>query len=219
MEAKKNPSLDLAKKSSYFFSIGLVIALLLAITAFEWESYPRLTIPKDSCSLPDPTINVPVTDIPKPPAPRIAVNPHIIEVDTVLPLDSAIQIIDILELPEVSEATAPPPTEDSDVPVDFVEFPASPDGGFHGFYRRIGEEIKYPLQAKRGGIEGRVFVQFIVNRNGSVSDVMVLKGIGGGCDEEAARVIRSSPAWKPAQQGGKRVRQRFTLPVIFSLKH
>lgn len=219
MEAKKNPSLDLAKKSSYFFSIGLVIALSLVITAFEWESNSRLAIPRDRVILFDSVITVPVTDVPKPPIPRMSVNSKLVEVRGDFPIDSILLIPDLLEMPEDSEVSLPIPAEESDVPVDFVEFPASPDGGFQSFYRRVGEEVNYPIQAKRGGIEGRVFVQFIVNRDGSLSDVMVLKGIGGGCDEEALRVIRSSPAWKAAQQGGRKVRQRFTLPVIFSLNH
>ncbi|HQQ97398.1 MAG TPA: energy transducer TonB [Cyclobacteriaceae bacterium] len=219
MEAKKNPSLDLVKKSSYFFSIGLVIALSIVITAFEWESKSSISIPRDTAIMFDSMTDVPVTDVPKPPIPRMIVNPRIVEVSREFPVDSTIRIHDLQEMAELIEVPAPIPAEESDVPVDFVEFPASPDGGFQGFYRRVGAEIEYPTQAKRGGIEGRVFVQFIVNRDGSLSDVKVLKGIGGGCDEEAVRVIRNSPAWNPAQQGGRKVRQRFTLPVIFALRH
>lgn len=220
MEAKKNPAADLARKSSYFFSIGLVIALSLVIAAFEWESHPRLSIPGDPGTLLDPTINIPITDVAKPQVPRVAVNPKLVEVDKDTPIDSGIVIPDIIEfIPGEDMQPAPPPKEDTDIPVDFVEFPATPVDGFHGFYRRMSEEIKYPMQAKRAGIEGRVFVQFVVNRDGSLSDAIVLKGIGGGCDEEALRVIHLSPAWKPAQQGGRMVRQRFTLPIIFSLEH
>ena len=77
--------------------------------------------------------------------------------------------------------------------------------------------MKYPAQARRMGIEGRVFVEFIINKDGSLTEIKFIKGIGAGCDEEAVRVIQSAPAWNPAKQRGKAVKQRYTLPIIFKL--
>jgi protein TonB len=67
------------------------------------------------------------------------------------------------------------------------------------------------------GVEGRVFVEFVVNRDGSIVDVKFIKGIGAGCDEEAVRVVQSAPAWKPGKQRGKPVRQKMVIPIIFKL--
>jgi protein TonB len=98
-----------------------------------------------------------------------------------------------------------------------VEETAAPLGGLSAFYEFVKSNMKYPAPAKRMDIEGRVFVQFIVEKDGSITDVQTVKGIGGGCDEEAVRVVQSSPKWKPAKQRGRPVRQRMVLPITFIL--
>jgi protein TonB len=85
------------------------------------------------------------------------------------------------------------------------------------FYKYVGDKIKYPPQARRMGIEGRVFVEFVIGKDGTLSEVRAIKGIGAGCDEEAVRIVQSSPAWNPGKQRGKPVKQRYTLPIIFKL--
>lgn len=81
----------------------------------------------------------------------------------------------------------------------------------------LSSNIKYPPMAKETGIQGTVYVTFVVNENGKVTDVRLLRGIGGGCDEEAIRVISGMPAWKPGKQSGKAVRVQYNLPVKFTL--
>ena len=101
-----------------------------------------------------------------------------------------------------------------------VEVSASPSGGMQRFYQVVGETIRYPAEARRKGIQGRVYVEFIINRDGSLSDFKIIKGIGGGCDEEAIRVIwmaQEKVKWSPGTQAGKPVPQRYTLPIIFKL--
>lgn len=98
-----------------------------------------------------------------------------------------------------------------------VEESAEPMGGMTEFYKVIASEIKYPAEARAKGIEGRVFVEFIVDTDGSVYGAHVLKGIGAGCDEEAARVVALSPAWIPGKQSGQIVKQRMVIPIIFKL--
>jgi TonB family protein len=101
-----------------------------------------------------------------------------------------------------------------------VEESASPEGGMQAFYRVVGEVMNYPKEAWKFGIEGRVFVEFVINSDGSLSDFRVIKGIGGGCDEEAIRAIQASNKtvkWKPGTQRGIPVKQRYTLPIIFKL--
>lgn len=96
-----------------------------------------------------------------------------------------------------------------------VEEQPAPKGGMPAFYKYIGESIKYPMQAKQAKIQGKVFVEFVVDRDGSISNIKVVKGIGFGCDEEAARVLKESPKWRPGKQRGKPVRVRMTLPILF----
>lgn len=99
-------------------------------------------------------------------------------------------------------------------PIELAEFP----GGFDALGNYIATSIVYPEQAKADEVEGRVFVQFIVEPDGSVGDVTLFRGIGSGCDEEAMRVIKTMPQWKPAQFKGKPVRSRFQIPINFVLK-
>lgn len=94
------------------------------------------------------------------------------------------------------------------------EFP----GGLAALGAFVQKNLKYPQQAIRSSMSGRVYMSFVVNTDGSQTDIQVLKGIGFGCDEEAIRVIRAMPRWKPGKQGGRAVRVRFNLPVAFTLE-
>ena len=94
------------------------------------------------------------------------------------------------------------------------EFP----GGEQALYAFIRDNIAYPTVARENGISGKVFVRFTVQINGQVSDVRVVRGIGGGCDEEAIRVVRMLPAWKPGIQSGRAVAVEYTLPINFIFK-
>ena len=114
----------------------------------------------------------------------------------------------------------PPQPKDEPAPEDvfiFVEAPATPVDGMGSFYRDIAKRLKYPAQARRMNVEGRVFVEFIVNKDGSLTDIRVIKGIGAGCDEEAVKVLESCPPWNPGKQRGVPVRQRMVLPITFKL--
>lgn len=91
------------------------------------------------------------------------------------------------------------------------------EGGLEGFHRYIMNEVRYPLEARRAGVEGRVDVQFVVGKDGLLSDVKAIKGIGSGCDEEAVRVLQNAPAFKPATQNGKPVFVRMVVPIVFKL--
>ena len=91
------------------------------------------------------------------------------------------------------------------------------EGGLDAFHKYIMNEIKYPLQARQAGVEGRVDVQFVVEKDGSLSEVEVVKGIGPECDNEAVRVVRSIPPFEPATQNGKPVRVRMVVPIVFKL--
>lgn len=98
-----------------------------------------------------------------------------------------------------------------------VEETAHPDGGMEKFYAFVKENMSYPAEARKDSIEGRVFIEFVVEKDGSLTNFKSLKSIGHGCDEEAIRVLALSPPWVPAQQKGEVVRQRMVLPVVFNL--
>mgnify|MGYP002522300139 CR=1 FL=1 len=97
------------------------------------------------------------------------------------------------------------------------EMPQFP-GGEQKLMEFVAKNIKYPQIARETGIQGRVFVGFVVEPDGSISNVKLLRGIGGGCDEEAMRVIKSLPKWKPGKQRGKAVRVSYQIPVFFKLQ-
>jgi TonB family protein len=98
-----------------------------------------------------------------------------------------------------------------------VEELAAPVGGMGAFYKYVREEMKYPTQARKMEVEGRVFCEFIVNSDGSIQDVRVIRGIGAGCDEEAIRIIQASTPWRPGKQSCKPVRSKFNVAIIFKL--
>jgi protein TonB len=221
METKKNPSVDLTKKSAYFFSIGLFISTSLVVMAFEWQQRDELIVLKTNVdNHGDPLMDIPITKEILPPAPvQRKINPVLVETTEPVP-----EVKIVLDPDSITFVPAPPVAAEPEPEVvpDIMLFPeesASPKGGFGQFYKYLGEKIKYPAQARRLEIEGRVFVEFIVNKDGSFTDVKIVKGIGGGCDEEALRVVQAAPPWNPGKQRGKPVRQRYTLPVIFKLQH
>ncbi len=99
----------------------------------------------------------------------------------------------------------------------FVEQSAEPVGGLEAFYKWVGKNIRYPAAARRMGMEGKVFVKFVIEPTGVISSIEVVKGFNGECDKEAARVISIAPRWKPGKQSGRPVRQAYTLPITFKL--
>ena len=122
------------------------------------------------------------------------------------------------ETPE-NEPAAVAEQQLSDSMYDFELLDTEPEfeGGVEGLYKYLAENIHYPEQAKAEGIQGRVFVTFVIEADGSVGDAKVMRGIGGGCDEEALRVVEAMPKWKPGTVGGKSVRVQYNLPVSYKL--
>jgi periplasmic protein TonB len=225
MEAKKTDKADLTKKSFLFFNIGLVASLLISITAFTYKVYDD-TSAKDLTTAKageDEIMEVPPTEQLPPPPPKIQ-QPQIVEVPDEKEIEEDIDISmdnEVTQETKVEEIAIQPQEEKENVDEIFnvVEESASPNGGMSAFYEYVGKKLqgKYPAQARRMGIEGKVFVEFVVNRDGSIQDVRAIKGIGGGCDELATKIIQESPAWKPGKQRGKPVRQKMVLPIVFKL--
>lgn len=224
MEPKKTEKADLNNKTFFFFNIGLVITLLIVVMAFEYSANDNadvVDLSNNQNNL-DEIIEVPPTEQPPPPPPKIQ-QPVIIEVPDEEEIKDEIKIeIDIevttdTKVEEIRIAPIVEEKEDVDQIFLVVEETATPKGGMSAFYKFVADRMKYPAQARRMGIEGRVFVEFVINRDGSISDVRAIKGIGAGCDEEAVRVVQSAPPWNPGKQRGKPVRQRYVVPIIFKL--
>lgn len=224
MIEKKNPEADLSKKSGMFLSIGLVISLSLAIMAFEWKFYDEGSL-VDLGQVDDnfeDMMDIPPTQQPPPPPPVIQ-QPEIVEVPDEEEIEQEIEVnLDI----EITETTViediifeeAPEEEKADEIFTIVEDqPSFQGGGNAAFLKWVGKNLKYPSQAQRMGIEGKVYVQFVIEKDGSVTDVQAIKGIGGGADEEAVRVIKSAPKWSPGMQRGRPVRVRMILPISFQL--
>jgi protein TonB len=221
MEAKKTEKADLVKKTGLFFSMGLLLTMSLVLVAFEWKSYDeQLDLLKNkSTNTFEEMLEVPPTEQPPPPAPVIQ-QPQIVEVPDEEEIKEDLNIkfdVEVTEDTKVEAVTVVEEKEEVDEIFSVVEETATPKGGMPAFYKYIGEKMKYPAQARRMGVEGKVFVQFVIGKDGSISDVKIIKGIGAGCDEEAARVMQSAPAWNPGKQRGKTVKQRYTLPIQFKL--
>jgi protein TonB len=223
MELKKNPKLDYRKKSGLFFNIGLVMSLLLVISAFEWKFVKSVVVVDLPISDPfEELINVPITDHKiEPPKPMVI--HQIIEVkdDEIVEIDDIPYTLDQLEIadiPVVTDIFEAPPEEVVEQPLVIAETMPSFIGGYEEFYRFVGKNLKYPAQARRIGVEGKVYVNFVVDRDGSLSDINIARGIGAGCDEEVLRIIKMSPKWNPGLQRGNPVRVRMMMPITFRLE-
>lgn len=95
---------------------------------------------------------------------------------------------------------------------------AMPKNGLRKYYEYFRDSLRYPAQARRMGVEGKVYIQFIVEKDGSLSQMKILRGLGAGCDEEAVRLVKEGPKWLAGKQGGVPVRVRRALPIVFKIK-
>ncbi len=226
-EAKKNPRVDINRMRPLIFSGSLAVALLMTISAFEWKTYdkPGMAMQQKHKNDFEEILDIPPTEI-APPPPAEARTANIVEIKDEEKIQQEVKIE--LDMEMTSETViqnytnAPPEApkieeEESEKIFVVVEKTAAPRDGMAAFYKYVGENIKYPAQALRMGIEGRVFVQFVVGKDGSLSQFEVIKGIGFGCDEEAMRIIENSPPWQSGKQRGRPVRQRMVLPIFFQL--
>ena len=223
MIVRKNPSVDLARYSGLFSAIGLSLSLLLVVTAFEWKFYEDGEL-ADLGNVSDDfeeMLDIPPTEQPPPPPPKIQ-QPEIVEVPDDEEIEEDIEVdldVEITEEDAIEEIVFEEPVEEevADEVFTIVEQQPEYPGGMSAFYQFVQKKLKYPSQARRMGIEGKVFVQFVVDKAGNITEVLAVRGIGAGCDEEAVRVIKSSPQWKAGKQRGKAVKVRMILPITFKL--
>ena len=224
MEQKKSEKSDLENKKAIFFQIGLVLVLGLTLLAFEWKSYDKVAIDKNSrqaAEVMEEVVMQTQQNTPPPPPPpqqqttvlEIVENDAEIENEVSIDAESDQQtVVEEYKAPVVEEKEV----EETEIFTVVEENPGFP-GGDEARIKFLQSNMKYPTMARESGIQGKVYVTFVVEKNGNVTDVKILRGIGGGCDEEAIRVVKSMPKWNPGKQRGKNVRVQFNLPIQFTL--
>jgi protein TonB len=209
-----------------FLLTGFAVSLGVLLMAFNYkppvEASSGLLV---AAAVDEEIENIPQTNQTPPPPPPPPPPPDVIEVDDDEDIEEAPKIFEqdfqedkVIEQPKYVEPEKPKvvEVEEPDFFVVVEDMPEYP-GGEQAMYKWLGKNIKYPQVAKENGIEGKVFVRFIVDQTGKVKDAQVVRGIGGGCDEEALRVVNQMPDWKPGKQRGKPVKVQFTIPIHFQL--
>ena len=226
MEEKKSPKANLENKKLMFMQIGLILSLLIAWLAFEHKSYDKREIDPSLLNrevvIDEEMVEITKQDEQKPQpmeVPKQTTQLEIVQDDVEV---DDIEINAEVEQNEVIEEYVAPEVVEEEVVEQEIfkiveEMPAFP-GGEAKLMEYVAKNVKYPQIARETGVQGRVYVNFVVEPDGSVSNVSVLRGIGGGCDEEAIRVVKNMPKWKPGKQRGKAVRVSYMLPVNFKLQ-
>jgi periplasmic protein TonB len=224
---KKYEKADVNNQRNLFMEVGLTVALAIVLLAFAYAPKEDDTSSLMSSEVIEEEIEeIPQTNQAKPPPPPPPPPPEVIEVEDDIEIedqpdlfDQELDIEDVIESPAYVPA-APVIKEEPKEPEIFVVVEQMPEfpGGDKALYEFLAKNIKYPAVAKDNGIEGKVYIKFVINEDGSVSQATVARGIGGGCDEEALRVVKDMPKWKPGKQRGKNVKVWYTLPVYFKLQ-
>ena len=229
MEIKKSEKANLENKKLLFVEIGLVISLAITLFAFEWTSKETNVATLDDTTqvvLEEEIIPITQETPPPPPAaPKIPILSDQIDiVDDEIELDDDMFMnleddaslgVEIMDYVEVEEEVV----EEEAIPFQLVEEKPSFQGGdANQFSKWVNQRLVYPEIAKENGVQGRVTLQFTVEKDGSVTKVKVLRGVDPSLDMEAVRVVSQSPKWKPGKQRDRAVPVPYTFPVIFQLR-
>ncbi len=217
MGVRKEENKNLRNHYTVLLQIGLVVTLTVFLVAFKVDlrsedSNKDLTEEQEVVKMKDIVQTKHKKEPPPPPRPQVpqeVPNDEIVE-DRALNLNAEINMNQKLEVPD------PPKDDKGEEEEVFVVVEQQPQ--LIGGLRELQQKINYPEMARKAGIEGRVYLQFIVNKDGNVEDPKVVRGIGGGCDKEAIRVIKEAK-FKPGRQRGKPVRVRFSMPIVFKLQN
>ena len=229
MEIKKTEKASLENKKLLFVEIGLVVSLAITLFAFEWTSTETETALLEDTTeilIEEEIISTQMETPPPPPeAPKIPVLSDQIDIvddeieiedDMFMNLeDDASLGVEIMDYVEVEEEVV----EEEAIPFQLVEEKPSFQGGdANQFSKWVNSRLVYPEIAKENGVQGRVTLQFTVEKDGTVTKVKVLRGVDPSLDKEAVRVVSMSPKWKPGKQRDRAVPVTYTFPVIFQLR-
>jgi len=225
MHIKKSEQASLENDKLVYVLMGLVFVLSLVYVALEWtEREVTKYEVTDTEFLFEEEVEIQQTtqETPPPPPP-----PAVQEVEVLNVVEDNVETETIEVTTEETEAevviAAPveAPVEEEEEEVVFVVVESMPEfpGGQQALFKYLSENVKYPVIAQENGIQGRVICQFVVNKDGSIVDVEVVRSGGdASLDKEAIRVIKTMPKWKPGKQRGKPVRVKYTVPVNFKLQ-
>ena len=229
METKKSTKADLENKKNLFFLIGLVIALSASFLAFEWETKAEKADSLGVIRTQDVEEEIiPVTrenEVKPPPPPPL---PKVVEVlnivDDNIKIEDELKIDDseankttIIDVNPIIQAAEEEEEETAEI-FYIVEEPAEFPGGDKALHWYINNSVKYPVIAQENGIQGKVYVKFVVNEQGTVSNAEILRGVDASLDKEALRVINSLPRFKPGKQRGRPVKVYYNALINFQLQ-
>ena len=225
MQIKKSQQASLEDKKIVYVLMGFIFVLSLCYIALEWtekEVTKYEVVDEDFLIEEEVEIQQTTQETPPPPPPPVVQE---VEVLNVVEDDVETESIEIRTEDNKEEvviaAPVEAPEEEEEEEVVFVVVESMPEfpGGQQALFKYLGDNVKYPVIAQENGIQGRVICQFVVNKDGSIVDIEVVRSGGDpSLDKEAIRVIKSMPKWKPGKQRGKPVRVKFTLPVNFKLQ-
>ena len=223
MGKKKSEKADLENKRGIFFQVGLVIVLALTLIAFEWTSRTQTESLMGTVAGTDVTEEIiPITrqHIAPPPPPTTTKMTEVLNIvkdDVKIKDELKVQDAESDQQTDIDIVDYNDGDDVADEEIFFVveDMPSFQGRGQQGFREWIARNLKYPESAAKKGIGGRVYVQFAVNSKGEVVDAVVLKGVDPALDQEALRVVMSSPKWEPGRQRGKPVKVQFTFPINF----
>ena len=228
MEVKKSPKADLESKKTSNLLVGAILTLAVLFVGFEWsERDKKVTTDTGIETLVFEEEIIPITEQEQPKqAPPPPEAPKVEEVLEIMDNDSKVEESTIQASDDTQAAVevkyTPVEVEEEEVEEEqifqIVEEPASFPGGMGECMKWLGKNIKYPTISQENGVQGRVIVQFVINRDGSIVDAKVVRGVDPYLDKEALRVVNQMPKWSPGKQRGKAVRCQFTLPVQFRLQ-
>ena len=228
MELKKNEKANLEKKKTLFLQVGLIIALIVCLGAMEWTSGQK----KDSmfAGMSEEAIEeeqIPVTEETPPeeiPPPEVTVTDlfEIVEDDVVIENEVRLEDDETSE-DKVVEIYAPVLQAEEEEVEDEIfviveDMPKFRGGDINKFREWVQKRVRYPELAAENGIQGRVFITFVVEPNGTVSNVSISRSVDALLDEAAKEAVSASPKWEPGMQRGRPVRVRYSIPIIFQLQ-
>ena len=226
MQVKKSENASLEKDKLVYVLMGLVFTLSLVFVALEWtekEVTKYEVTDTEFLFEEDMDIQQTTQETPPPPPPPAVQEVEVLNVveDNVETESIEVNAEDDKAEEVVIAAPVEAPVEEEEEEVVFVVVESMPEfpGGQQALFKYLSENVKYPVIAQENGIQGRVICQFVVNKDGSIVDVEVVRSGGDpSLDKEAIRVIKSMPKWKPGKQRGKPVRVKYTVPVNFKLQ-
>lgn len=229
MDLKKSLKADLESKKNLFFMLGLVIALGVTLLAFEWTSKPAKAESLGSVMSQEVEEEIiPITreqeikPPPPPPPPKVVEVLNIVDDDVEIEDELEIEdseaddetVIDVAPIISAAEEEEEESAEVFFIVEDMPEFP----GGDLALRNYIATHVDYPVIAQENGIQGKVYVTFVVGKDGSVKNASIARGVDPSLDKEAIRVVNSLPKWKPGKQRGKPVNVSYTVPINFVLQ-